>query len=75
MCHLPIQVNGTAVARWIFLDVIFDNIVRVIRLESEAFDPSAVGWLQTLFLNIRIDCLFFPRHDFTTNGPSFQKTE
>jgi len=75
MCHLPIPVNGTAVARWIFLDVIFDHIVRVIRLESEAFDPSGVGGLQTLFLNIRINSLFFPRHDFITNGASFKKTE
>lgn len=75
MCHRPIGVNGTAVACWIFLDVIFGNHVRVTRLEGEAFDPSAVSGLQTLFLKRRINYLFFPRHDLVRSDTSFKKPE
>ena len=74
MCHFPFHVNSTAVACWIFLDVIFGNLVGVTRLESEAFEVEVeVSGLQTLFWDIRIDCLFFPRHYFYNKWSEFQR--
>ena len=72
MCHFPIPVNCTAVACWIFLDVIFGNLVRVTGLESKAFDPSGVSGLQTSFLNIRVNWLVIPRHGFRSSNPNFK---